>query len=441
MGMVARKLTGALFASTALLMAGDALAGGFAIREQSAQFQGSSFAGAAAGGGLSSMYWNPAAAGEVVGPGIVSESHFAGIFGHATNEVTLFDPPGVAGPFTGAQAAGVFGVPATSGDIAPTALVGASYYAYKLSPSLTAAMSLTSGFGLTTKPNNFNYLGSQLAETTKLLTINAAPTLAYEIAPGIIIGAGAQIQYATAKFMFATGTPTGAATQIKDADDFAFGATAGILLKPSAGTSIGLGWRSQLTHTLEGDFAFSGGGFVPGAKADLDLPDIVTLSLRQAIAPNMRLLGTIEWTNWSRFKELKLENTTPALPAIPANWSDSWFFALGGEYDMQPGVTLRAGVAYEISPVDDPSKRIVSIPDNDRVWLSAGASVQLTENMSADFAYTHVFVETGEFVRDTINLGPNTSSHIEGQSEAQVDIFSASLKTRWGGGTPLAPLK
>ena len=35
-------------------------AGGFAIREQSAYGQGTSFAGVAAGGSLSSMFWNPA---------------------------------------------------------------------------------------------------------------------------------------------------------------------------------------------------------------------------------------------------------------------------------------------------------------------------------------------------------------------------------------------
>src|SRR5262245_45431117 len=53
-----------LSASTAFaaLLAWDtASAGGFAIREQSASGQGASFAGVAAGGGLSSMFWNPAA--------------------------------------------------------------------------------------------------------------------------------------------------------------------------------------------------------------------------------------------------------------------------------------------------------------------------------------------------------------------------------------------
>jgi long-chain fatty acid transport protein len=51
-----------------------------------------------------------------------------------------------------------------------------------------------------------------------------------------------------------------------------------------------------------------------------------------------------------------------------ANWSDGWFFSLGGECDLNLGMALRAGVAYEISRSDDPTKRFTSIPDNDQVW-------------------------------------------------------------------------
>jgi len=40
---------------------GAAKAGGFAIREQSTTGLGSAFAGIAAGPGISSIYWNPAA--------------------------------------------------------------------------------------------------------------------------------------------------------------------------------------------------------------------------------------------------------------------------------------------------------------------------------------------------------------------------------------------
>jgi long-chain fatty acid transport protein len=299
------------------------------------------------------------------------------------------------------------------------------------------ALSMNSGFGLTTKPTNLNYLGAELGRTTKLFTLNAAPTLAYKIAPGISVGAGLQIEYARAKFAFATGAPIGPQSLYKDADDFAFGATAGILIEPAAGTSIGLGWRSRLTHDLEGKLSVAGGAFQQNVGAELNLPDIVTLSIRQALGANMRLLGTVEWTNWSRFQSLQLTNAVSPLPLfIPADWSDSWLFALGGEYDMSPGMTLRAGLGYEISPVDDPSKRFTSIPDNDRVWLSAGGTVKLSDAVTADFAYTHVFVETGDFNRTTL-----AGNVITGQSEAGVDIFAVSLKTRWGGGAPLEAMK
>ena len=86
MGQVT-KLRSALLASCALMglaAAAPAMAGGFAVREQSAEFQGMSFAGdAAAGGGLSGMFWNPAVAA-YAGKGYSSESDAAGIFGHVT---------------------------------------------------------------------------------------------------------------------------------------------------------------------------------------------------------------------------------------------------------------------------------------------------------------------------------------------------------------------
>ena len=437
MGNTVKSLSAALAATTAVFAVGasinSAQAGGFAIREQSAQFQGASFAGSAAGGGLSSMYWNPAALGQADW-GLTSDSHFSGIFGQAKNTVETYkNLPADLVTSGGA----LQNVSHDSGDIADAALVGSSYYAYRLSDRWVLGMSLNSGFGLTTKSNNFNYLGAELGQTTKLFTMNATPTLAYKIAPGVTVAAGVQVQYATAKLTLASGAPIGPTSIYKDADDVAVGGTAGILIEPTAGTSIGLGYRSQLSHELDGKFSFAGGPVQRGIKTDLDLPDIVTLSLRQAIAPNMRLLGTVEWSNWSRFKKLELEGERAPVPIeFDTNWSDGWLFALGGEYDYQPGVTLRAGVAYEISPVDNATKRLTSIPDNDRWWLSAGATVQLTQNMSADFAYSHVFVENGDF--DRVSLAGN---HITGYSEAQVDIFSVSLKTKWGDETPLGLLK
>ena len=64
----------------------DANAGGLALREQSAFGLGSSFAGVAAGGDLSSMFWNPATMTQL--PGIQSESVLSGIMPYSSHTAT-----------------------------------------------------------------------------------------------------------------------------------------------------------------------------------------------------------------------------------------------------------------------------------------------------------------------------------------------------------------
>src|SRR5512132_4353988 len=85
--MPRRGWMGCLRASSALgllmIATVQASAGGFAVREQSTYGQGTSFAGVAAGGALSSMFWNPATMTQV--PGIVSETNVAGVFPFASH--------------------------------------------------------------------------------------------------------------------------------------------------------------------------------------------------------------------------------------------------------------------------------------------------------------------------------------------------------------------
>lgn len=421
---LSRALKAGIAMAALVTTAGTAMAGGFAVREQSTVFQGTGFAGAAAGGALSSMYWNPAATASL--PGLNTESSYTLILPKSDVTVTTLN---------GGSTSPSLNPNAHSGNIGIDAAVSSSYGSYQVTPDLWLGMAINSPFGLATKPENPTYYGNAIGSTTKLLTINANPTLAYRIAPGITVGAGFQIEWARGKLMFANypnasiNTP-GNVSRFKG-DDWAFGATAGIMLEPAAGTNIGLGWRSQMTHDLDGALVSPLSRGVAAAKGEVKLPDIVTLSFRQALAPDMRLLGTVEWTNWSRFDALTL--TVPGgtllgtTVPVDANWSDSWFFSLGGEYDYSPTLTLRGGVAYEISPVDDPTKRLTSIPDADRVWLNIGASYRFSEATTLDFAYSHIFVEDARF--DRLNL--TGAVHETGTVDSSVDLISVGLRTRW----------
>jgi long-chain fatty acid transport protein len=134
--VVGISLTALTCISTGSCISTQAAAGGYAQREQSAQFQGSSFAGAAAGGALSSMFWNPAAASQA-GSGFSTESSYAGIFGNTT--------------ITALPASTNYAFGADSGNVDKARLVSGSYGAYRLSDKLVLGASFNSPFGLTTE--------------------------------------------------------------------------------------------------------------------------------------------------------------------------------------------------------------------------------------------------------------------------------------------------
>ena len=61
--------------------AAPASAGGFAVREQSTTFLGTAFAGSAAGGDISGIFWNPAVTGAL--PGCNMSSSYSLILGRS----------------------------------------------------------------------------------------------------------------------------------------------------------------------------------------------------------------------------------------------------------------------------------------------------------------------------------------------------------------------
>ncbi len=439
-------------------------AGGFAVREQSTEFQGMSFAGsAAAGGGLSGMFWNPAVAAYAP-TGIYTESHAAVIFGNSEITGDLFDA-------NGANVGAAAGLGRSSGDIANDAIVPSSYYSYRINQQMVLAMSVNSPFGLVTEPSNRIYTGATFARTSEIKTYNFAPTLAYRVTPTIAIGVGLQIQHIEGRLKQAVNF-IGAGIQqniVVQGDDTAFGFTAGVNFTPTRSTHIGLGYRSSIDTTLEGTVfapnaqaaAFGGAGAAAlaalgaGIKAGTTLPEIVTFGLRQDINDRLTLLGGVEWAHWSRLEKLDVQcaNTQANAVFCPLgngqrvttldfNWHDGWFFSLGGEYKYTDRLTLRTGFAYEISPVRNATERPHAVPDADRIWASIGATYKWSEAMSFDLAYTHIFVDDGSMDRNDIlqtRAGPSTFRFI-GSSEASVDIISASLKIKLGG-QDVAPLK
>lgn len=449
----ARRGLNAAVAICSVASAHGAIAGGLGVREQSVSAQGASFAGAAAGGDLSSSFWNPAAMA-VAGQGVATESHFALIVPdiEVRAESVGILPGSALSPST------TFVDDRTGPD--QPALVGASYASWRVNEDLVLGLAINAPFGTANKANDPTWSGEYHFRSSRLLTVNVNPMASYRVAPGLSIGAGVQIEYLslTIKANPSGGLAPSQENSVLDGDDIGVGFTAGVLWQPSAATHIGLGFRSSVAHTIVGEASSATGWLTTGTvygtvpfdpvdfEAELQTPEIVTLSLRQALDPRTRLMATVEWSNWSRLDRVDFVATSGGGPAIhPVSpgatinvldfaWDDGWFFALGGEWDATRDLTLRAGVAYEMSPIQDASQRKINISDSDRVWLSAGATYALSPTVSIDCAYTHILFEDDAPI-ESLTSSPGGSGtpvrRFTGSVDQVADIVSVSLKTKW----------
>ncbi len=411
---------GALLAVTA-----DANAGGFAVREQSAWGQGTSFAGVAAGGDLSAMFWNPATMTQM--PGLQSESVLSGIAPYASNSPT-------AGPFTGLGG---------TGDTLTDALVPAAYYSWQFRPDMWLGLSVNSPFGLSVSFPTV-WAGSEYAGgSTYLKTYNATPSFAWRINDLISVGVGVQIQYAKADLSHCLGAPCGfgappvGSLAELSGHDWGYGFTAGFTLTPTPTTTIGVGYRSGINQKIDGTLAITPPGASFPVSTTINLPDTVSVGLRQRLTPQWTGLATVEWTNWSRIGT-SVVSGAPVPTTLPFQYKDGWLFSVGAEYMMTEKMKLRGGVGFEKSPITD-DVRIPLLPDNDRYWLSVGASYQMTPKLSFDLAYSHLFVKS-----TPINVVAGnpwwTGFDYVGTVDSRVDIISVAMKYRWDSPAP-APVK
>ncbi len=208
--------------------------------------------------------------------------------------------------------------------------------------------------------------------------------MAYRFNDWISVGIGAQIQYAKATlnkgcYNSGPGQLLDLRTVTLHGDGWAYGLTAGVTLTPTPTTTIGIGYRSALNQDIDGFLlldrplaVFSNGSI----HTTINLPDTVSLGMRQRVTPQLTLLGTAEWTNWSRIGTANIlqasgapaiVNGTPV--TIPFQYSDGWFFALGGEYQWSDRLTLRAGAGLRNFPDHRSGARTARTRQRSRVGL------------------------------------------------------------------------
>ncbi len=421
-----------LLTSCFLLCAGQSFAAGFALIEQSVKGLGTAYSGgAAAAEDASTVFFNPA--GMTLLEGTQSTAGIHVIVPQADFRATVAtDRAGASILASTADGNG--------GQLKP---VPNAYLVHNPGNGVVFGIGINAPFGMATEYDR-SWVGRYHAVGSDVKTININPSMAYKINKNLSAGAGISAQYieATLSSMIYAAPGNDVFSEMT-ADDWGFGYNFGLLLTTDdARTRLGASYRSQVDQHLKGDvnFDFTSAPGIPaaffpaqGVGGDISLPASAQVSLYHRFSPEFAMMADAMWTDWSVFKELKIDFDLgiggPGLPikstTTPENWRDNMRYSVGAAFNPTPQLTLRGGVALDTSPIPD-NYRTPRIPGNDRYWVAFGAGYA-SGNWAADFGYAHLYVKNG-----TVNLNSATNLNaLVGSFDNQVDIISAEMSYKF----------
>jgi long-chain fatty acid transport protein len=319
-----------------------------------------------------------------------------------------------------------------------------------LSPAWSFGVGVNVPFGLRTE-YDADWVGRFQGIESEVQTLNINPSVSFRLSPAASVGFGLSYQIAEidlvsavnysgiafgaggAPLLTAIGGPGVEGRNNVNVDGDAWGFNIGALFDVTPTTRIGVHYRSSLDYETEGSTTFTNRPAALAAalpdgdvKLDLETPASFSISAVQKLGGQWELLADLTWTEWSKIDRLPLVRTNgQTLDTLVFNFDDTWRFALGANYKLSGPWTLRGGIAYDQSPVPNAESRSVRLPDNDRYWLSFGATWQLNKASRLDFGYTFISIKDADINNDQ---SATARGIVRGTYEASVNILSAQYQ-------------
>ncbi len=383
-------------AGVAVAGASASHAGGFYLQEQSIRAVGRAFSGEVADQGSASLWWNPASVG-----GLEGGSAHLGLSailpkGNVDNVNTLIVRPGQAPQPVGGEQRSKN--PINNGFL-PTGAV-----AYGIAPNVAIGFAVTSPFSFTTNYDSDSW-ARYTADKTRIRTFDFQPSIAVVPVEGLSLGVAANIQYAKATLSnylpnLAPGSADGR-LELKG-DGFGYGWSAGAQYSTGPVT-LGVSYKSAIKHVLKGSITTEGlvGNLAPQngeqkTSATFNTPWQLNMGARVRVTDQLTLNGQVVRFGWSKFDAIYLG--APLNSAIPENYRNTWSFAGGIDYDINPAWTVRAGVQRDKSPTYN-GERDARVPDSDRWNIAVGASHAVSDMFTIDAAANYVLFKDANINR------------------------------------------
>ncbi|MBF0803753.1 MULTISPECIES: OmpP1/FadL family transporter [unclassified Neisseria] len=319
------------------------------------------------------------------------------------------------------------------------------YGAYKVNDDVAAGLGVYVPFGSKTEYDHDSALRYNLNKT-ELTSVAVEPAVAFKLNENHSVAIGAVAQYSTAQLRkyadwaasmrhtVLNPDPAGVGnmdgySEVKG-KDWGFGYHLAWMWDINDRSRVGVNYRSHIKHHLAGSADWTaqgtvaqrlyaarigktlengGTGYVAHEKAGLKITTPESLSVHGMYRAGRQwdLFGDVTWTRHSRFNraELQFENAKRTVSGRPSNqtviepnWRDTYKVSLGAAYQISNPLQLRFGMAYDQSPVRNTNERLVTMPDNNRIWYSLGAKYDIGKNHTLNAAYSYIYIQKSDAV-------------------------------------------
>ena len=437
------------------LVAGQAGASGFQLREQSVKNLGKSNAGSLVGKDASNVSLNPAAMTNLDKNTFQADITVIDLTAEFTGSGRVLGSP--AAPLSGGNG----GDP---GDPTVVPNMAAVFPLHGALEGMTIGASVGAPFGLKTEYEP-GWVGRYRALTSDVKVVDLTLSVAFKATDGVSIGAGLIYERADVTLSKAIdfGTAICAASNPANCfnpsypfkpqqldgtfevsgDSASLGYVVGAQIAPNDKLAIGISHRSEIKHDLEGTLDYT----VPGAAATalaaagrtfpdgdggarLVTPAITTLSIKYGFTDSFRVLADYQSTGWSSLHDVTITRTNGTIVGSePFHWEDTDFFSIGAEFDINDAFTVRGGIGQDESPTND-THRTPRLPDNDRMLYSIGATWNLSPALSVDAAYQRIEIDSPQ-ISLPVDVASGNTSTLVGEFSGHANLFGVSAQYRF----------
>ncbi|MBM2884502.1 outer membrane protein transport protein [Chromobacterium phragmitis] len=250
---------------------------------------------------------------------------------------------------------------------------GSVFYSQQMDEQLTLGFGMYGNFGLGLDFGD--WAARSLIRESTLLGVTLQPSAAYKLDERWSIGGGIGINYGV--FSFERDAWRGTVRQVDR--DWALSGKFGVLYKPDGRTRIGLSYSSETRFRYQADATV--GNFPLPISAQVNAPRQLMLSGFRQLSPQLAILGSAGWQNWSRFGDSELEIASASVSGA-SRLRDSWHASLGAQYQLKPKLRVNAGLAFDSSFYRDQNNTALTMPSGKSWRFGLGGQYQATATSS-----------------------------------------------------------